>query len=262
MVQEMFCFQCEQAAYCAGCTGRAGVCGKTSETARLQDRLTGALIGLARVSNGEAHLAEDVCRLMIRALFATLTNVNFDPQALGQLIDLVHLEQERLVPGCAVCGAPCGRAEDYDMTRLWNAPEDIRSLKSLVLFGLRGMSAYAYHAMVLDFWDDEVGQFFRRALFALGEDWGMDDLLPLALEVGEQNLACMALLDRANTHAFGTPEPAQVSMVVEPGPDSGDRGQRLHPRGDAARPRLSQPAGLSPPKGQLRHRLAESAAGV
>ena len=104
------------------------------------------------------------------------------------------------------------------MTRLWNAPEDIRSLKSLVLFGLRGMAAYAYHAMVLDFWDDEVGQFFRRALFALGEDWGMDDLLPLALEVGEQNLACMALLDRANTHAFGTPEPAQVSMVVEPGP--------------------------------------------
>ena len=218
MEQEMFCFQCEQAANCAGCTGRAGVCGKTSETARLQDRLTGALIGLARVSNGEEHLAEDVCRLMIRALFATLTNVNFDPQALGQLIDLVHREQERLSPGCAVCGAPCGRAEDYDMTRLWNAPEDIRSLKSLVLFGLRGMAAYAYHAMVLDFWDDEVGQFFRRALFALGEDWGMDDLLPLALEVGERNLACMALLDRANTHAFGTPEPAQVSMVVEPGP--------------------------------------------
>lgn len=61
--------------------------------------------------------------------------------------------------------------------------------------------------MVLDFWDDEVAQFFRRALFALGEDWDMDDLLPLALEVGERNLACMALLDRANTHAFGTPEP-------------------------------------------------------
>ena len=83
MEQEMFCFQCEQAANCAGCTGRAGVCGKTSETARLQDRLTGALIGLARVSNGEAHLAEDVCRLMIRALFATLTNVNFDPRPWG-----------------------------------------------------------------------------------------------------------------------------------------------------------------------------------
>ena len=130
MEQEMFCFQCEQAANCAGCTGRAGVCGKTSETARLQDRLTGALIGLARVSNGEAHLAEDVCRLMIRALFATLTNVNFDPQALGQLIDLVHREQERLGHGCAICGAPCGKTEDYDMTQLWNAPEDIRSLKS------------------------------------------------------------------------------------------------------------------------------------
>ena len=104
------------------------------------------------------------------------------------------------------------------MTRLWNAPEDIRSLKSLVLFGLRGMAAYAYHAMVLDFWDDEVGQFFRRALFALGEDWGMDDLLPLALEVGEQNLACMALLDRANTETFGTPVPARVNMDVKKGP--------------------------------------------
>ena len=218
MKQEMFCFQCEQAANCVGCTGQAGVCGKTSETARLQDRLTGALIGLARASNGEEHLADDVCRLMIRALFATLTNVNFDPQALGQLIDLVHREQERLVPGCAVCGAPCGKTEDYDMTQLWNAPEDIRSLKSLVLFGIRGMAAYAYHAMVLDFWDDEVAQFFRRALFALGEDWGMDELLPLALEVGERNLACMALLDRANTHAFGTPEPTQVSMAIEPGP--------------------------------------------
>ncbi len=218
MKQEMFCFQCEQAAGCIGCTGRAGVCGKTSETARLQDRLTGALIGLARASNGEAHLADDVCRLMIRALFATLTNVNFDPQALGQLIDLVHREKERLAPGCAACGAPCGKTEDYDMTQLWNAPEDIRSLKSLVLFGIRGMAAYAYHAMVLDFWDDEVAQFFRRALFALGEDWGMDELLPLALEVGERNLACMALLDRANTHAFGTPEPTQVSMAIEPGP--------------------------------------------
>ena len=93
MKQEMFCFQCEQAAGCIGCTGRAGVCGKTSETARLQDRLTGALIGLARASNGEEHLADDVCRLMIRALFATLTNVNFDPQAPGQLIDLVHREK-------------------------------------------------------------------------------------------------------------------------------------------------------------------------
>lgn len=203
---------------CVGCTGQAGVCGKTSETARLQDRLTGALIGLARASNGEEHLADDVCRLMIRALFATLTNVNFDPQALGQLIDLVHREKERLAPGCAACGAPCGKTEDYDMTQLWNAPEDIRSLKSLVLFGIRGMAAYAYHAMVLDFWDDEVAQFFRRALFALGEDWGMDELLPLALEVGERNLACMALLDRANTHAFGTPEPIQVSMAIEPGP--------------------------------------------
>lgn len=96
MKQEMFCFQCEQAANCVGCTGQAGVCGKMSETARLQDRLTRGPHWSGRASNGEEHLAEDVCRLMIRALFATLTNVNFDPQALGQLIDLVHRE-----PGAA-----------------------------------------------------------------------------------------------------------------------------------------------------------------
>lgn len=166
------------------------------------------------------------------------------------------------------------------MTRLWNAPERHPQFKIPGALRPPGHGCLRLPRHGPGFWDDEVGQFFRRALFALGEDWGMDDLLPLALEVGEQNLACMALLDRANTHAFGTPEPAQVSMVVEPGPfivvsghdpagpeaapgpDSGDRGQCLHPRGDAARPRLSQPAGLSPPEGQLRHRLAESAAGV
>ena len=93
MEQGMFCFQCEQAAGCVGCTGWVCVCGKTSETARLQDRLTGALIGLARASSGDEHLADDVCRLMIRALFATLTNVSFDLQTLGQLIDLVHWDR-------------------------------------------------------------------------------------------------------------------------------------------------------------------------
>ena len=85
------------------------------------------------------------------------------------------------------------------MSLLWNAQEDIRSLKSLILFGIRGVSAYAYHAMMLGYTDEELNRFFCKALFALGENWGVDELLPLALEVGKYNLTCMELLDKANT---------------------------------------------------------------
>ena len=100
----------------------------------------------------------------------------------------------------------CGRTSDYDMNLLWNADEDIRSLKSLILFGVRGMAAYAHHAMVLGYTDDEVNRFFAKALFAIGEDWGMEELLPIVMEVGEKNLKCMALLDKANTESYGTPD--------------------------------------------------------
>ena len=82
------------------------------------------------------------------------------------------------------------------MNLLWNAQEDIRSLKSLILFGVRGMAAYAHHAMMLGYADEEVNRFFAKALFAVGEDWDMDALLPIVMEVGEKNLQCMALLDK------------------------------------------------------------------
>ena len=78
------------------------------------------------------------------------------------------------------------------MARLWNAQEDIRSLKSLILFGVRGMAAYAHHALVLGYTDEAVNDFFAKALFAVGEDWGMEELLPIVMEVGEKNLKCMA----------------------------------------------------------------------
>ena len=101
------------------------------------------------------------------------------------------------------------------MRKLWSAQEDIRSLKSLILFGVRGMAAYAHHAYVLGYEDETLSRFFAKALFAVGEDWGMEELLPLVLEVGEKNLACMALLDRANTETFGNPVPTQVPLTVE-----------------------------------------------
>lgn len=218
MDKTMFCFQCEQTAGCTGCTGARGVCGKTAQTARLQDQLTGALIGLARAIGGDGRADGATWRLLLEGLFATITNVDFSADHVAALTEQVHREKNRILLGCAACGAPCGRTEDYDLGRLWAADEDIRSLKSLILFGVRGVAAYAYHAMALGYTDDDLNRFLAKALFAVGEDWGMETLLPLALEVGKYNLTCMALLDRANTETFGHPAPATVPLTVERGP--------------------------------------------
>lgn len=219
MTDKMFCFQCEQTAGCTGCTGNAGVCGKRAETAELQDKLTGALVGLARAAEGNGDMVtKDTDRLIIEGLFATITNVNFNDETVSALIDRVHAEKDRLVPSCLSCASICGRNEDYDMRSIWDGDEDIRSLKSLILFGIRGVAAYAYHASVLGYTDEEVNKFFYKALFTIGMDWGMDELLPVVLEVGEVNLKCMALLDKANTETYGLPAPAEVSLTVEKGP--------------------------------------------
>ena len=117
MEQKMFCFQCEQTAGCSGCSGNAGVCGKSADVARLQDELTGALIGLARATDNAPAVNDGTWRLMIEGLFATVTNVSFDADAIRALIDRVHAEKARLVPNRAPCAAPCGRTGDYDMAR-------------------------------------------------------------------------------------------------------------------------------------------------
>ena len=226
----MFCFQCEQTAKCSGCTGNAGVCGKKADTAQLQDRLTGALIGLARATEGNEHMLRDsTADVVVEGLFATLTNVNFDNDALLAIMDRVDAEKRKLVPACYQCASACGRNNDYDMSKLWNADEDIRSLKSLILFGIRGIAAYAYHAAVLSYKDETIHKFLYKALFSIGtEDWGMEDLLPIVLEVGEINLRCMAMLDKANTETFGHPEPTSVSLTVEKGPFIVITGHDLH----------------------------------
>ena len=220
MTEKMFCFQCEQTAGCKGCTGNAGVCGKKADTAALQDKLTGALIGLARAYQGNEDVAnEQTDKLMIEGLFTTITNVNFNNDTIQDVIDRVHAEKNRLAPECGSCASVCGRNDDYNMNDVWTADEDIRSLKSLILFGIRGMAAYAYHASVLGYTEREVNSFFYKALFAVGmNDFGMDELLPVVLEVGEVNLKCMALLDKANTETYGTPAPTEVSLTVEKGP--------------------------------------------
>lgn len=218
MENKMFCFQCEQTAGCIGCTGSAGVCGKKSNTARLQDELTGALIGLARATDGNDATTERTRLTLIEGLFTTITNVSFDDDAITRQIEKTHAEKAALVPQCGGCGTPCCRNEDYDMNALWNDDEDVRSLKSLILFGLRGMAAYAYHAHALGYTDDTVNRFFAEGLFAVGEDLTMEQLLPTVLKVGEMNLKCMALLDRANTETYGTPTPTTVPLMVEKGP--------------------------------------------
>ena len=115
MENKMFCYQCEQTAGCAGCTGKAGVCGKTAETARLQDELTGALIGLARAVNGDEEAVEKVWKTVIEGLFTTVTNVSFDDDSIRQMTEKIHRETEKLMPGCTGCGSPCGKNDDYDM---------------------------------------------------------------------------------------------------------------------------------------------------
>ena len=214
----MFCFQCEQTAGCTGCTGKAGVCGKPADVANLQDELTGALIGLARAIDGDPQVEESTWKLIIEGLFTTVTNVNFNEETVRELIQRVHKEKESLVPMCSGCASPCGKTSDYDLSQVWTAQEDIRSLKSLILFGVRGVAAYAYHAMVLGYTDEELNRFLGKALFAVGEDWDMEQLLPVVLEVGKYNLTCMEMLDRANTQTFGTPVPTAVPLTVEKGP--------------------------------------------
>ena len=217
MENKMFCFQCEQTAGCAGCNGQTGVCGKTADIANLQDKLTGALIGLARVAEKNKP-SMSTHRVMLEGLFTTVTNVNFNEKTIKEQMEAVTGEKKTLMQHCPGCEERCVRSADYDMKKLWNADENIRSLKSLILFGLRGMAAYAYHAWMLGYTDEEVNTFFYEGLRAVGEDWNMEQLLPVVLKVGEVNLKCMALLDQANTGTYGTPEPTSVSMKVEKGP--------------------------------------------
>jgi len=210
MMNEMFCFQCEQTAMCKGCTGRAGVCGKPADTAKLQDKLTGALIGLARAVKISKVNTASTDKALLAGLFTTITNASFSNDAINAIIDQVHAEINKI--------APRDHVADYDVDKIWQDNEDIRSLKSLILFGLRGMAAYAYHAMMLKYTDKEVNSFFYEALFMLGEDADMNTLLPMVLKTGEVNLKCMALLDKANTTTYGTPVPTTVPLTIEKGP--------------------------------------------
>lgn len=209
-VSKMFCFQCEQTAGGSGCGPRAGVCGKDSETALAQDELTSALIGLACAVEGKA-VKKDAIQALFEGMFTCVTNVDFDAEAVRQVTARV-----RSVARTYNAGVP---ASEFDLEKLWNEPDaDVKSVKSMILFGLRGMAAYAHHAFVQDYTDESLNENFFASLRAIGSNGTVDELLPVALSVGEANYTCMELLDRANTTNFGKPVPTEVPLAIEPGP--------------------------------------------
>jgi hydroxylamine reductase len=243
----MFCYQCEQTAGGIACSGAVGVCGKTAEVALLQDELTSELIALSQAVCATATAAAptpQTDRLLLEGLFATLTNVDFDASSLASRIAVVRETRVTLAtsadainedstPGTpstpsvpsnhptstfATPSAPV--TPTYNLDDLWQAPnEDRRSLKTLILLGVRGIAAYAYHAMVLGHTSPQISAFIYQALAAVAEPaYGTDELLPLVLKAGEVNLATMELLDKANTQAYGTPQPTTVTFTIEPGP--------------------------------------------
>jgi hydroxylamine reductase len=202
---DMFCFQCEQTAGGKGCT-KLGVCGKTPEVAGTHNELTGALIGLARAVQGKTP-DKKTDELVMQGLFATITNVNFDPARIRELIKQVRSEKQKY-----------GAAEDYKADELFTGDTDVVSLRSTLLFGLRGMAAYAWHAYVLGKEDKDVTSWFYKGLNAVGTNHSTGDWLGLIMEFGQTNLKCMALLDEANTTAFGNPVPTRVPLKIEKGP--------------------------------------------
>ncbi len=212
--KEMFCFQCQQTARGTGCAV-AGVCGKQADVADLQDQMTGKLVGLARAVNGRNIPETDA--VVIDALFTGITNVNFNAQSIAALNARI-----------SALTATFGGAQAMDMRDLWSENEDIRSLKSLILFGMRGLSAYAHHALMLGKSDAEVNAFLYKGLVTIGEAHSIPELLDVALETGRINLKCMELLDHANTGAYGVPTPVKVTTNIEKGPFIVVTGHDLH----------------------------------
>ena len=214
-MSDMFCFQCEQTAGGKGCT-HSGVCGKKPEASRLQDEITAGMITLARALEGKP--ACPGCEaLFMDALFMTVTNVNFDDK------DLTVMRDRILADVAKAGGAPAFKPDD-----LFHGDQDIVSLRSTLLFGLRGMAAYAAHARVLGKTDPEVSGWFQKGMKALGDDHSVEAWLGLILEFGSVNLKCMALLDAANTGAYGNPVPTPVSTKRDKGPFVVITGHDLH----------------------------------
>ncbi len=204
-MSEMFCFQCQQTAGGTGCV-RTGVCGKQPETARLQDDLIYALMRLALASERQGYRTREASRLLMDGLFTTLTNVNFDDEAIRRFTDRVTA-QTRALGGW-----------DGELVELWKGDTDTVSLRSTLLFGMKGMAAYAHHGLNLGYEDEAVTAWFYKGLCEVNRPHTVEQWLALIMEFGQMNLRCMALLDRANTESFGDPTPTRVHTDIKKGP--------------------------------------------
>lgn len=233
MQHNMFCYQCQETAGCAGCT-RVGVCGKTPDVAAMQDLLVYVTRGLAAVTTqlraeGTAVEAR-VNRLVTWNLFVTITNANFDKEAIvSRIRETLDVKQELLtlvMDSSALPEAAHWTAEESAFEAkaaqvgvLSTEDEDIRSLRELITYGLKGLSAYSKHANALLREDGEVDAFLQRALAAtLDDSLTADDLVALALETGKYGVSGMALLDKANTETYGNPEITRVTIGVGKNP--------------------------------------------
>ena len=233
MDQKMFCYQCQETAGCKGCTV-VGVCGKQPDVAAMQDLLVWVTKGISAVTTrlreeGRA-VADEVNHLVTENLFTTITNANFDKAAIEKRIEKTlemktalweQLERRDNLPEAAGwTGEPSEfikKASEAGV--LIGQNEDIISLRSLITYGLKGLSAYTRHANVLLQEDREADAFLQRALAAtLDDSLSVDDLIHLTLETGEYGVRGMALLDRANTETYGNPEITTVDIGVGSNP--------------------------------------------
>ncbi len=232
MEQTMFCYQCQETAGCTGCT-RVGVCGKKPDVAAMQDLLVYVTKGLSAVTTalraqGETVAAE-VNHLITWNLFTTITNANFDKEAIEARIRET-LDTKQALLGQVADPAALPQAALWDGSGDWEAKaaqvgvlstkdEDIRSLRELITYGLKGLSAYSKHANALLQDDGEVDAFLQRALAAtLDDSLTVDDLVALTLETGKYGVSGMALLDKANTTAYGNPQITKVNIGVGKNP--------------------------------------------
>lgn len=230
---KMFCFQCQETAGGKGCTVQ-GVCGKNPEVAAMQDLLVYVSKGLSELSmrlrKEGKKVDKEVNHLVTKNLFITITNSNFDKDAINAYIEKTVLMKDKLLAelddksNLSDAALWAGDRSEYDtksktVSILATADEDIRSLRELIIYGLKGMAAYSKHANALMRDNEEVDEFIQRALAAtLDDSLTVQDLVALTLETGKYGVEGMALLDGANTGAYGHPEMTEVNLGTRNNP--------------------------------------------
>ena len=232
MEQKMFCYQCQETAGCKGCTV-SGVCGKKPDVAAMQDLLVYVTKGISAVTTAlrqeGKQVSAEINHLITLNLFTTITNANFDKESIEARIRATLTEKDVLLAQIAdPSGLPeaakwngSGNWEEKAATVgvLSTENEDIRSLRELITYGLKGLSAYSKHANVLLKDDEEVDAFLQRALAAtLDDNLSVEELIALTMETGKHGVSGMALLDKANTEAYGNPEITKVNIGVGTNP--------------------------------------------